>query len=131
MLAGGRGTITLIEGADVAIIGTGRAGVAGRMLAGGRGAITLIEGADVAIIGTGRAGSLELTRGGATVTGKDVAVVTLFAGVKDTVATSAGRDLGHKSIGVAAAESRLQRMRRGEVVRIGLPRDMANTGYVS
>src|SRR5439155_25994119 len=34
-----------------------------------------------------RAGSLELTRGGATVTVTEVAVVTLFARVKDTVAT--------------------------------------------
>ena len=38
---------------------TERAGVAGRMLAGWRGAITLIEGADVAIIGTGCPGHLE------------------------------------------------------------------------
>src|SRR5207249_10915636 len=121
--------ITLIKGAGVAIIRTGRSSVAGRMLADCSRAITLIKGAGVAIIRTGRAGrfeavgraehttararrchiahprrgaanrasSLELTRGGATVTVKEVAVVTLFARVKDTVAT-VGLDLGHKSI---------------------------------
>src|SRR5437667_368231 len=99
------------------------------MLADWRDTITPIEGADVAIIRTGGAGSLELTRGGATVPVTEVAVVTLFARVKDTVATVV--DLGHKSIGVAAAaESRLQRMRRREVGRLGPPRYIGITSRV-
>src|SRR5439155_9245362 len=51
--------VTLFAPLHHAIAATDRTGVGDRMLAGGMAAIALIEGADIAIIGTGRAGRLE------------------------------------------------------------------------